>query len=50
MTVARYVVSITHDQGGDPYTSGMLRAIEDVMGSALRAAGIDATASAEPER
>lgn len=46
-TVARYVVTIRHRQGGDPYTPAMLRAVADVMASALAAAGIPATATAE---
>lgn len=47
-TVARYVVTIRHRQGGDPYTPAMLRAVADVMAAALSAAGIPATATAEP--
>ena len=51
-TVARYVVTIRHRQGGDPYTPAMLRAVADVMAAALSAAlsaaGIEAAATAEP--
>ena len=46
-TVARYVVTIRHRQGGDPYTPAMLRAVAEVMAAALSAAGIEATATAE---
>ncbi len=45
---ARYAVTIHHRQGGDPLTPAMLRALGEVIGAAMSAAGIRATVAVEP--